>query len=61
MNWAKFFNMGGYAFYVWGSFGVALLSMGVEVLLLRRRKRDLLRRAKQAHKMSGWKEHESTT
>lgn len=61
MNWARFFNMGGYAFYVWGSFGVALLSMGVEVLLLRRRKRALLHQAKQAHKMNAWKEHESTT
>ena len=61
MNWARFFNMGGYAFYVWGSFGVALVSMGVEVLLLRRRKRVLLRQAKQAHKMNSWKEHESTT
>lgn len=39
MNWARFFEMGGYAFYVWGSFGVALAGMGLEVLLLRRRKR----------------------
>jgi len=61
MNWTRFFNMGGYAFYVWGSFGVSLVSMGVEVLWLRRRKRALLRQAKQAHKMNGWKEHESTT
>ena len=61
MSWSRFFNMGGYAFYVWGSFGVALLSMGVEVLLLRRRKRALLRQAKQAHKMNAWKENESTT
>jgi heme exporter protein D len=61
MNWARFFNMGGYAFYVWGSFGVALVSMGIEVLLLRRRRRALLRQAKQAHKMNAWEKHESTT
>jgi heme exporter protein D len=62
MNWAEFFNMGGYAFYVWGSFGVALLLMGAEVLLLRhRRRRALSRQAKQALKMKVLKEHETTT
>jgi heme exporter protein D len=54
MNWSRFFNMGGYAFYVWGSFGVALLLMGAEVLsLLRRRRRALLRPLKQADKVKG--------
>ena len=62
MSWAQFFNMGGYAFYVWGSFGVALLLMGAEVLLLRRRrKRALSRSRKQALKMNVLKEHETTT
>lgn len=51
MNWARFFNMGGYALYVWGSFGVALALMGAEVLLLRRRKRALLRQVMQADKV----------
>lgn len=51
MNWERFFNMGGYAFYVWGSFGVALVGMGVEVLLLRRRKHVLLRQIRQADKV----------
>jgi heme exporter protein D len=51
MNWAQFFNMGGYAFYVWGSFGVALAAMGAEVLLLRLRKRALLRQFRQADKV----------
>jgi heme exporter protein D len=62
MNWTQFFNMGGYAFYVWGSFGGALLLMGVEVLLLRRRRRRALsRQAKQALTMKVLKEHETTT
>lgn len=62
MNWAQFFNMGGYAFYVWGSFGVALLLMGVEVVMLRRRRqRALSRQAKQALNMKVLKEHETTT
>lgn len=40
----KFFAMGGYAFYVWGSFGVTAILMLLEVFLLRRRKQQLLRR-----------------
>jgi len=52
MSWARFFDMGGYAFYVWGSFGVALCLMGAEVLLLRlRRKRVMLRPVKQVDKV----------
>lgn len=34
--------MGGYALYVWGSFGVTLVLMVIEVLLLILRKRSLL-------------------
>lgn len=41
MNWSEFFSMGGYAFYVWGSYAVALLALGGEVLLLRQRKKTL--------------------
>jgi heme exporter protein D len=62
MSWAQFFDMGGYAFYVWGSFGVSLVLMGAEVLLLRRRrKRILLQQARQAPKMNVLHEHETTT
>ena len=61
-SWAEFFEMGGYAFYVWGSFGVALLLMALEVwLLLRRRRRVLLRQAAEAPKMKVLKENETTT
>jgi heme exporter protein D len=41
MSWSEFFSMGGYAFYVWGSYGVALLVIGGEVLLLRQRRKSL--------------------
>ncbi len=44
MTLGEFFNMGGYALYVWGSFGVALLLMVVEPLMLRSRRRNVLRR-----------------
>jgi heme exporter protein D len=41
MNWSEFFSMGGYAFYVWGSYLVALLAIGGEVVFLWRRKKLL--------------------
>lgn len=41
MNWSEFFSMGGYGFYVWGSYAIALLALGGEVLLLRQRKKTL--------------------
>jgi len=41
MNWSNFFFMGGYAFYVWGSYGIALLVIGGEVIMLRQRRKSL--------------------
>jgi heme exporter protein D len=41
MKWSEFFSMGGYAFYVWGSYAIALVAMGGEVILLRQRKKAL--------------------
>jgi heme exporter protein D len=39
MTWSQFFSMGGYAFYVWGSYLAALILMGGELaFLLRPRK-----------------------
>jgi heme exporter protein D len=40
MTWSEFFSMGGYAFYVWGSYLVTLIVMGGEVVFLLRRKRS---------------------
>ena len=45
MNWASvsdFFAMGGYGFYVWGSYGVCLLVFVVEPLMARARHRRAL-------------------
>ena len=53
MNWSKFFSMGGYAFYVWGSYGVALIVMGGEVMLLLRRKKTLAARGHLDHSTTG--------
>ena len=33
MNWSDFFNMGGYAFYVWGSYLLAAVILGLNVYL----------------------------
>ena len=45
MNWnspGEFLAMGGYAFYVWGSFGVTALALLIEPLLLRKRQSDVV-------------------
>jgi heme exporter protein D len=44
MNWSKFFSMGGYGLYVWGSYGVTFVLLGGEVLMLLKRKRNLAKR-----------------
>ena len=38
-SWSEFFSMGGYALYVWGSYGVTFALLGAEVLMLISRKR----------------------
>jgi len=46
MQWnsvSEFFAMGGYAFYVWGSFGVTASVVVIEMLLIRSQRRELLR------------------
>ncbi len=45
MHWNSvndFFAMGGYAFYVWGSFGSCALLMTIEPLMARHRQRQAL-------------------
>ncbi len=41
---AEFLNMGGYALYVWGSFGVAALLMIAEPILVWRKRMEIERR-----------------
>ncbi len=45
MQWnsvSEFFAMGGYALYVWGSFGLTAVVVAGEVLLLRARRKAIL-------------------
>ena len=38
MNWSEFFAMKGYGFYVWGSYGMALLIFAIEIALVRHKR-----------------------
>ena len=49
-SFADFLHMGGYGFYVWGSFGVTALIMAVEpILVARNRKTTIARLKRQLH------------
>ncbi|HYE36221.1 heme exporter protein CcmD [Methylocaldum sp.] len=56
MNWEQFFSMGGYGFYVWTSYGLMFVVLGINVFLAARRKSEVLksiaRRLKQEGKLS---------
>lgn len=40
-TWSDFLQMGGYALYVWGSFGATALLLAAELWQLRRRRQRL--------------------
>lgn len=42
MNWAEFFAMKGYGFYVWGSYGLTLLVFIIEIALVRHKRKITL-------------------
>ena len=42
-SWSEFFAMGGYALYVWGSFGVTALVIAAEIFSVATRRRALSR------------------
>ncbi len=44
---AEFFAMGGYALYVWMSFGVCLVFMVIEPILIKLYKKQIVKRIKQ--------------
>ncbi|NMF98735.1 heme exporter protein CcmD [Aromatoleum toluolicum] len=43
-SWSAFWDMGGFAPFVWGSYGVMLLLVIGELILVGRRRRDTVRR-----------------
>ena len=41
-SWAEFWDMGGYALYVWGSYGVVALGVALELWLAAGRRAEVL-------------------
>lgn len=60
MHWnnaSEFFAMGGYAFYVWGSFGACALGVLIETLQVRRHHHAVLQRLREQRLIdaaTGW-------
>jgi heme exporter protein D len=46
---AEFFAMGGYALYVWCSFGVCILVMLIEPISIRLRRKSIIQRLRQEY------------
>lgn len=59
VNIADFFAQGGYALYVWGSYGVGFALMLAEIIHLRRQHRTILARLGRLIRMRTEVEHES--
>lgn len=43
-SWDEFWAMGGYGLYVWGSYGVMLAAILIEIIFLRRGHKQTLQR-----------------
>ena len=41
---AEFFAMGGYGFYVWCSYGAAVLVIAAEIIIILKRRREMFTR-----------------
>lgn len=41
MNWNEFFNMGGYGFFVWSSWGLTLMVLFLNIVLPKLKKRSI--------------------
>ncbi len=53
MNWespSQFFAMGGHGPYIWASFGLLTLLILIEVLVVKKRRKDLIHRLKRLTK-----------
>jgi len=49
MNWGEFFNMGGYAFYVWGSYLLTTAILGLNIWLPLRKYRAQQKKIRHAN------------
>jgi heme exporter protein D len=53
MSFSEWLDMGGYALYVWGSFGMTALCMIVEPLLLNRSSKAIRQRIARLNRIEG--------
>jgi heme exporter protein D len=64
MNWksvGEFLAMGGYGFYVWGSYLVTALVLAVEVIALVVRRRTIVKRVSRSAGLFDDRTHETQT
>ena len=59
-SWSDFWAMGGYGFFVWGSYGVTAALMIAEVILVMRRRRATLEQLARAARMEKGQRNESS-
>jgi heme exporter protein D len=57
INWSEFFYMGGYAFYIWPAYGIALCILLANILVPYGRQKKLMREVK--HRLESEKEDAS--
>jgi heme exporter protein D len=50
MNWSEFFDMGGYALYVWGSYAAAAIVLVFNIVAPFRRRESLRRQLKEFYR-----------
>lgn len=50
MNWSEFFHMGGYAFFVWTSYGVSLIVIVANIVAPVMQRKKIISRIKRAIK-----------
>ena len=59
MKFTEFLSQGGYAFYVWSSYGMGLILLVAELIQLRRQRRTILSRIGRLARMRAEVRHES--
>jgi heme exporter protein D len=47
-NWSEFFNMGGYAFYVWISYGLTFVVLALNIVLPLMQRQQTVNRVRRA-------------
>jgi len=50
MNWSEFFHMGGYAFFVWGSYMVALIVVMGNIITSITQRKNVIKRIRRTIK-----------